>query len=354
MGQHFKQVTYGDRLIIDKLYRHGISVSAIAQETRHHESTIYRELKRSTYIHTNSDLTEEVRYNPEGAEKKYQEQLKAKGRERKLQEDEEFIKFVEKMILEEHYSPQAVILYIERNHLEFKTKVCYSTIYNYIRAGVFPHLEMKDCPQPRKKQKKQKVGKKVQKRASKGTSIEKRPESINNREEVGHWEMDTVVGPQGKSKKSLLVLTERKTLKEIVELLPVHTMDAVVRTLNKLEREIGEKAFREKFKSITVDNGSEFMDVEGLESSRRNKKKRTVIYYCHPYSSYERSRNENQNRFIRRFVPKGTNFDHYSRNDVKKIERWMNDYPRPAFGGQSAKERYESLLQGSPPEGKAV
>ena len=53
-------------------------------------------------------------------------------------------------------------------------------------------------------------------RAQKGDSIEKRPEVVNTRETFGHWEMDTVVGLRGKSKKSLLVLTERKTRKEII------------------------------------------------------------------------------------------------------------------------------------------
>ena len=94
---------------------------------------------------------------------------------------------------------------------------------------------------------------KKQKRASVGTSIDQRPEEINNRETIGHWEMDSVVGPQGKSKKTFLVLTERKSLKEIVEPLKDHTSNEVVRALDRLEREMGEKKFRETFKSITAE-----------------------------------------------------------------------------------------------------
>ena len=137
--------------------------------------------------------------------------------------------------------------------------------------------------------------------------IEKRPVEIAERNTFGHWEMDSVVGARGVSKKALLVLTERKTRKEIIFLLKDHTSAAVVKALDRLERKLGKK-FREIFKSITVDNGSEFADWEGMERSRRSKKKRTKIYYCHPYSSWERGSNENQNKLVRRHIPKGRKF----------------------------------------------
>lgn len=345
MGKHHSHLTYNDRLKIDWMIRYGHSKKEIAEEIGCCLSTIYRELKRSTYVHTNSDLTEEVRYNPEGAQERYRKYLSEKGPGLKLGNDLEFVKYVEDKVLNDKYSPQAVLLYIKAHPEEcnFKTNICLSTLYNYIRNGVFLNLEITDCPMPRKK----KTGKrrKVQKRVARGTSIEKRPKEVNERECVGHWEMDTVVGPLGNSKKSLLVLTERKTLEEIIEPLKQHTAKEVIRALDRLEREYGEKAFREKFKTITVDNGTEFSDYEGIERSRRNKKARTKLYYCHPYCSIERARNENQNRFIRRHVPKGTNFDNITRKEVKEIENWMNTYPRAGFDGKTADEIYKAELQ---------
>ena len=148
-------------------------------------------------------------------------------------------------------------------------------------------------------------------------------------------------GQQGKSKKSLLVLTERKSRIEIVDLLKDGTSKQVVNALNRLERELGEKKFREIFKTITVDNGVEFSDWKGMEQSRRNKKNRTKIYYCHPYSSYERGSNENQNKLIRYHIPKGINFDDFSKNQVKEIEAWINDYPRKLFSGKSSADIFE-------------
>ena len=85
----------------------------------------------------------------------------------------------------------------------------------------------------------------------------------------------------------------------------------------------------------------EFSDHEGIERSRRNKKNRTKVYYCHAYRSCERARNENQNRFIRRFYPKGANFDHITRREVREIEVWMNDYARKMFDGRTSDEMYE-------------
>ena len=179
----------------------------------------------------------------------------------------------------------------------------------------------------------------MQKKVNAGTSIEQRPEEILARDEAGHWEMDTVVGKRGASKKSLLVLTERKTRFELVEILKEHTAAEVVRTLDKLERRYGEKDFRFIFKTITVDNGTEFSDAEGLERSRRNKQNRTKVYYCHAYCSSERATNENNNRFIRRWHPKGENLDKVTPAEVKRIQRWMNEYPRGMFDFLSAADR---------------
>ena len=215
--------------------------------------------------------------------------------------------------------------------------------YSYIKKGIFLNITMEDLPEKKKQHKKKKV--KVQKRVQAGDSISQRPEHIDFREEFGHWEMDTVVGPQGKSKKVMLVLTERKTRKEIVYLMPDRKAQTVVKTLNMIERKCGERLFRDVFKTITVDNGVEFSDAEGLEKSRRNKKKRTKVYYCHPYSSCERGSNENANRLIRRHIPKGVNFDKKSKTEIKEIETWINNYPRKIFEYDTAENQFINEME---------
>ena len=146
------------------------------------------------------------------------------------------------------------------------------------------------------------------------------------------------------SKQALLVLTERRTRMGIVILVEDHTAASVVKAINSLERRFG-KLFYKLFKSITVDNGCEFQDFEGIEMSHRRKGKRTIVFFCHPYSAYERGSNENMNRLIRRFFPKGTNFDNVTKEQVAEAERWVNHYPRKLLGWKSAAMLFDQELQ---------
>ncbi len=71
--------------------------------------------------------------------------------------------------------------------------------------------------------------------------------------------------------------------------------------------------------------------------------KRTICYYCHPYASFERGSNENANRMIRRFIPKGSDIGKYTKKQIRKLENWINNYPRSIFGGMSSNQYRASL-----------
>jgi IS30 family transposase len=114
--------------------------------------------------------------------------------------------------------------------------------------------------------------------------------------------------------------------------------------LDKLERALGSRHFREIFKTITCDNGGEFMDAPGIEQSCLTRKKRTVVYYAHPYCACERGSNENANGIIRRFIPKGAAIGEISKQRIKQIQVWMNNYPRRILAGLSANEAFEGVL----------
>jgi IS30 family transposase len=125
---------------------------------------------------------------------------------------------------------------------------------------------------------------------------------------------------------------------EIILKMSAKTQVCVKNELDRLERKY-KGSFKEKFKSFTMDNGSEFLNTKDLETSCLNhKKQRTICYYAHPYSAYERGSNENANKLIRRFLPKGSNFDKLSKTDIKRIETWMNNYPRRIFNYKSANQ----------------
>ena len=185
-------------------------------------------------------------------------------------------------------------------------------------------------------------------RAPAGESIEQRPEEIDEREEFGHWEGDTVYSGKGKRKttRALLTLTERKTRKEIIIAIPNRKAETVVKALDALERKLGARRFRAIFKSITFDNGTEFAAAEELERSCVNKRlPRTKVYFCHPYSSWERGTNENTNGMIRRRFPKGTNFAAVTNAQIAQAENWINNYPRKILGYKSSEIVFRECLR---------
>ena len=77
-----------------------------------------------------------------------------------------------------------------------------------------------------------------------------------------------------------------------------------------------------------------------MEKSRYGKSKRTKIYYCHPYCSSERGTNERINREIRRLIPKGTDLSKYTKEQIKIVENWVNNYPRQIFNFMTSKDLF--------------
>ena len=323
-----KNMTMLIRGKIEVLYNSGMPVKEIAKIIGYGVSSLYDELRKGYYMHTNTDLTETKKYSADKAQKVTDYNNTAKGCPLKLGNDWDFVYFVEHMIIQEHYSPEAVLGYIKEHNLNFKTKVCRVTLYSYIENGVFPNLSNKHLL--RKKNKKQVHKRKEQKKIIKGSTIEERQKEVLEREEFGHWEMDSVIGKREKG-NTIVTLTERKTRNELIFKAKDKTAKSVVKILNTLERAYG-KDFSKVFKTITVDNGTEFSAYEEMEKSIYGKnRKRTKIYYCHAYSSWERGSNENQNGFIRRFIPKGTDINPISPNELRYIQDYINTYPRRIF-----------------------
>lgn len=72
--------------------------------------------------------------------------------------------------------------------------------------------------------------------------------------------------------------------------------------------------------------------------------KRTNVYYCHPYSSWERGSNERMNREIRRLIPKGSDISKYSLKEIQRVQDWVNSYPRGIFGYATSEELFQEEL----------
>ena len=258
----------------------------------------------------------------------------------KIGKDHRLARWLVKTI-SEGYSPSAACSMLGKTpETTFSCTLCRQTVYKYIENGDLWTLTKKELRY--KSDQKRTYNRVKAAKAPRGDSIEHRPEHINNREEPGHWEMDSVMGTVGSS-RALVVLTERLTRAGIILPVPAHTAASVVRALNGLERRLG-KDFYPMFQSITVDNGCEFQDYDGMEKACRRKGKRTTVYYCHPHAPHERGSNENMNRIIRRFFPKGTNFDEVPISEIRRAEEWMNNYPREVLGWQTAATLLRSYM----------
>lgn len=344
MGKHYKHLSESDRIKMETLLNKGYSKPEIAEYLHVHRSTIYREIKRGEYIHRNSDYTEEVRYSSDKGQQTHDWNAQGKGKPLKIGNDVKLAEYIEQKIVEDKYSPEAALAAAETSGIEFNTTISVRTLYRYIDNGIFLKLTNKDLPVKGKKKKKNKKVQ-TQKRASAGESIENRPDEVKDRETFGHWEMDTVKGKRGVTKSCMLVLTERKTRDEIIFKLKDQKAESVVDALDRLEKKWGDM-FYKVFRSITVDNGVEFSDYEGMERSiLRPGEKRTFLFYCHPYSSWERGSNENQNKLIRRHIPKGEDFDEKQDRDIEYIENWINNYPRGIFGYRTSAELFKEELR---------
>ena len=326
-GKKKHTITEKDRYRIEGMLKAKTGTRRIAEIIGCSQRSIEREIQRGTVEQLSSEYKTVQVYKADYAQMGYEKRAANKGRGLKIGKEHEFAKRIEELIVLERYSPDAAIAQYAREHSGTRV-ICTLTLYSYIWDGLFVGLCDANLPRgERKTGKREHHHRKVALNNTTGRSIEERTAEINERKEEGHWEMDTVVGKPG-TKACLLVLTERKKSLELIFKLKAKTEKCVVQQMDILERKLGTKRFCEVFKSITCDNGCENLDWKGIERSVSGKQKRTIVYYAHPYSAYERGANEGANVLIRRFVPKGTDIAGLKLQEVKRIARWMNHYPR--------------------------
>ncbi len=343
--KRYKHLDERERCKIEALLEGKKKADEIAIILRRDVSTIYREINRGTISRVQTDLSEKKQYRANVGQLDYVRQGKNKERPLKIGKDKRLEEYIRVKLIEEQFSPDAIIGEIKILGLEFKGMICTKTLYNYIEAGIFSGISNENLWEKRKRKKRgYKTIKRISYKNRLGRSIEERPQRANDRVEYGHWEGDCVKGPQG-AKTSLFTLTERKSREQIIIKIKQSTQEAIKEAIDGLENEYG-IGFRIKFKTVTFDNGVEFLNWKSLEVSVLDaKKRRTTIYFAHSYSSWERGTNENQNRIIRRFIPKGMDIADVSNREIERIEHWMNNYPRKILGYKTAEQMRQKYLQ---------
>ena len=331
----WEQISEKERYKIEALSQQGLTPAEIgsALTPRRDRRTIEREIARGVTLQRNSDLTEKKVYLADVAQSKHDEKAANKGRGLKIGHDHKLAEHIENKIKNDKWSPDTVIGRIKTDGLQFETTICTKTLYNYIDKEIFANISNKDLWV--KKDGKKRDYKKIRTVAlnnKNGKSISERPTEADERTEPGHWEIDLVIGKQG-TKAAILTLVERKSRKSLYALVKNKTQKEVIAAIKRVRRRVGGD-FSEVFKTITADNGSEFLDSVAIKKAA----KCGEIYYAHPYSSWERGSNENGNRILRRFVPKGTDIGKLTQKDLQRIEDWVNNYPRRLFGYKTASE----------------
>ncbi|MUU79905.1 IS30 family transposase, partial [Winogradskyella endarachnes] len=158
-------------------------------------------------------------------------------------------------------------------------------------------------------------------------SIDLRPKYIELRNEVGHWEGDLIIGKGQKS--AIGTIVERKSRYTLIIKLSSRKADEVAKMFSKKLNQLN-KIFK---KSMTYDNGIEMAKHEKITQNTGMK-----IYFAHPYSSWERGTNENTNGLIRRYLPKGTDFNQIDEKSLMEIQEKLNNRPRKIIGYKTPQE----------------
>lgn len=228
-----------------------------------------------------------------------------------------------------------IVVYQRKNPLE---KVpTFKTVYNYIGRGDF-FIKPIDLPvmvrlKPRRNKNSRPKGTNKRKL---GRSISERPESVLNRQTIGHWEADLVEGKKGKNEPVVLTLVDRLSRYGISRKLANGKSETVQAALLKII-----KAKPNVFDSITFDNGTEFSKASSLENEPDLDLK---IYFCHAYSAWERGTNENFNKLLREFIPKGKSLHGFTNEQIIEASQRINQRVREVNDYHSAKEIFEKVI----------
>jgi IS30 family transposase len=169
-------------------------------------------------------------------------------------------------------------------------------------------------------------------------------EALSTRDKSLAWELDTVCGSK-KDRCRFLTLCQRETNFLFIFKIFRNDQESVIGILDYLEAlcEDSGYTFSSIFGVLLTDNGSEFGDAKGIETSSLSSAKRCDLYYCDPYSSWQKPHVELAHTLIRRVLPKGTSFESISHRQVSTLCSHINSYPRASLGTSSIEKMGDRL-----------
>lgn len=303
--------------MLGALLAHGFRQAAIARILERHPSTITRELQRNRARGSGW-------YQPLVAEDY------ARARRRRTRCHSQFTPAQWRQVrrlLEEWLSPEQISGYLRRLH---HFRISHETIYRYVRADrgqagtLYQHLRQGHRHRRKRYERRAPGAPHLGKRL-----ITARPPIVEARTQIGHWEVDTIMGA-AQTGPCVLSLVERATGYVVLGLLEARTAAAVAARMIGLLR-----AQPRPVLSVTADNGSEFHGFATIERATG-----ATFYFATPYHAWERGTNENTNGLVRQYLPKGHSLGHLTQHACTTIARALNRRPRKRLHYATPEDRY--------------
>ena len=315
---NYTHLTIEERSCLREYYIKGYSYRKIAELLGRNASTVSRELRRNC-----THMYDIPTYYPHTAQRK--SNLRRSYCHRGMFWDKEVLEYIDEK-LQQTWSPEQ----ISKTPCGMKMP-SFKTIYRWIDER-YLRSTLKNLRRKGKTRKRLGNGG----RFTTGKSIRKRAKEVYKRKEFGHWEADTVVSGQGKSKTCFATLAERKTRYYIAVKIPDRTgrsmADAMIKVLSELPRGA--------VKTITCDRGSEFADWRRIE-----KELHCDMYFADPYCAWQKGTNENLNGLLREFYPKGRNLSRVSPTTLKRNLALINARPKKVLGFQKPVDLFDASIQ---------
>ena len=269
----YTHFTIEERCCLREFYKKGYSYRKIAKLLGRNVSSVSRELRRNC-----THMYEIPSYYPHTAQKK--SDLRRSYCHRGMFWSQELIKYIEEKLLAT-WSPEQIANATSPFEKMPSARTIYRWLYDkYLLNGNLKVLRRKG---------KSHLGKETRGKFNLGKSIRKREKSVYKRKEAGHWEADTVVSGQGKSKTCFATLAERKTRLYLAMKIPDRKADTMAAAIISMLSEIPS----ELIKTITCDRGAEFANWQTIE-----KKLNCDVYFADPYCAWQKGTNENSNGLL--------------------------------------------------------
>ena len=302
--ENYCHLTLLQRYEIEALLKAGYKANFVANQLDVNKSTIYRELNRNR--------TKTGIYSALSAHEYSQERKERFSRNRKFSPEME--RFIRDKLSDQQWSPEQITGYCKRKNIPM---VSHERIYQFIYQDkavggqLYKHLRVSKMYRKRYGS-----GKNKRIRIKDRVSIDQRPDCINNKERVGDWEIDTIIGKEQKG--AIVTIAERATAFVLIVKLNGKNALELARAVVRLMA-----PFKDLVLSITADNGLEFAMHKYI-----SEKLESEFYFAHPYSSWERGLNEYTNKLIRQYIPKKTDFNKVNSQYINEIIMKLNSRPR--------------------------